>query len=144
MKVTSPDQVTWRVTRRWVPWRRRIRDTTDRLPDLPEGGVGDDPVSMVVGLLLLVVMLPFLLLMLAAAVELVLILAVMPVAILGRVALGRRWTVEVRRGWALYADERVGDWRTAGERIREIAQDIELGRLPRRDLEQREDAAERA
>lgn len=134
MKVASPDGVTWRVTRRWVPWRRRIRDTTDRLPDLPEGGIGDDPVSMVLALFLGVVLLPFALLMLVAGVELLLILVVMPFAILGRVLFGRRWTVEVRREWEPHGEERVGDWRRAGQRIREIATGIERGQVPQRNL----------
>ena len=134
MKVASPDGVTWRVTRRWVPWRRRIRDTTDRLPDLPEGGIGDDPVSMVLALFLGVVLLPFALLMLVAGVELLLILVVMPFAILGRVLFGRRWTVEVRREWELHVEERVGDWASAGQRIHEIARGIERGQAPQRNL----------
>lgn len=140
MKVTSPDGETWRVTRRWVPWRRRIRDTTDRLPNLPEGGIGDDPISMILGLLLLVVLLPFLLLMLVAGVEMLIILAVMPFAIVGRVMLGRRWTVEVRRGWALHSEEQVHSWQQTGTRIRELALDIERGHAPTRTLERVTDA----
>ena len=130
MKVTSPDDVTWRVTRRWMPWRRRIRDTTDRLPTLPDGGIGDDPVSMIIGLLLLIVLLPFLLLMLVAGLELLLILAAMPFAVAGRVVFGRRWTVEVRRAWEPHSEEQVGSWRHTGLRIREIAQQIERGQVP--------------
>ena len=132
MKVRSPDGEAWRVTRRWVPWRRRIRDTTDRLPHLPEGGIGDDPVSTVVALLLLIVLLPFFFLMLVAGVEMLLILAVMPFAIGGRMVFGQRWVVEVRRGWALHSEARVGSWQQSGLRIHEIAQDIERGETPPR------------
>ncbi|WP_156411680.1 hypothetical protein [Nocardioides sp. Soil805] len=132
--MASPDEVTWRVTRRWVPWRRRIRDTTDRLPHLPDGGIGDDPISMIIGLLLLIAMLPFLLLMLVAGLEMVLILLVMPFAVLGRVVVGRRWTVEVRCGWEPHSEEQVGSWHHAGLRIHEVAREIQRGQVPQRTL----------
>jgi hypothetical protein len=134
MKVQSPDGTTWRISRRWVPWRRRVKDATDRLPDLPEGGIGDDPISLIVGLLLLIVLLPFFVLMLIAGVELVLILLVMPFAIAGRVVFGRRWTVEVRRGWQPYREEQVGDWQSTGLRIHELGADLERGQVLQRTL----------
>ena len=134
MKVTSPDGTTWRVSRRWVPWRRRVRDTTDRLPNLPEGGIGDDPISLIIGLLLLIVLLPFFLLMLVAGIELLLILVVMPFAIVGRVLFGRHWTVEVRQSWRAYSEEQVGSWRSAGVRISEIAESLQRGDVPEQNI----------
>lgn len=130
MKVQSPDGMTWRVSRRWVPWRRRVRNTTDGLPDVPEGGFGDDPISLVLGLLLLVLLLPFLLLVLVAGLELLLILLVLPFALLGRIVLGGEWTIELRRGWTPYWEERVEDWQRTGLRIREVAYAVRLGHAP--------------
>jgi hypothetical protein len=44
VKVRSPDRTVWRVRRRWVPWRRRLRGALDSAPDLGVGPLGDDPV----------------------------------------------------------------------------------------------------
>lgn len=122
------------MSRRWVPWRRRVRNTTERLPDVPEGGFGDDPISLVVGLVLLVLLLPFLLLMLVAGLEMLLILLLLPFAILGRVAFGRDWSIELRRGSRPYWEERVGDWQRTGLRIREVADDVQSGHVPPQSL----------
>lgn len=127
MKVQAPDLTVWRVSRRWLPWRRRVKDTTDRLPDVPEGGIGDDPISMVLGLILLILLLPFLLLMLLAGIELLLLLLLLPFVIAGRILLGRSWTVEVRRGWRPYWEEPAGDWQQSGLRVHEVAEQLRLG-----------------
>ncbi|MET1059143.1 MAG: hypothetical protein ABWX84_06080 [Nocardioides sp.] len=134
MKVRDPDGETWRVSRRWVPWRRRLKGAMDGIPDLGMGSLGDDPISMVIGLVLLVVLLPFLLLFLVAGVELLALLAVLPLAILGRVLLGRHWTVEVRHRWTPWWETRSGDWGASGLQIHDIARAIERGERPPRTL----------
>jgi hypothetical protein len=123
------DGTTWRVTRRWVPWRRRLR-TIDG-PDVGDGiTLGDDPVSAVVGVVLLVLLLPFLVVALFVLLELLLLLLLVPLAAVVRVLLGRHWFVEVRRGWVPYYEEEAGDWQQSGERIHQLAQAIERGDLP--------------
>lgn len=133
VKVTSPDGQTWRVTRRWVPWRRRLKGSLEWLPDLPSG-LGDDPISLVVGLVLLVLLLPVLLLVLVAGLELLLLLLVLPFAILGRALLGRHWTVEVRRGFRPWWEVEAGDWQAAGVRIRDLTAAIHRGDVPEQTL----------
>lgn len=134
MKVRDPQGQAWRVSRRWVPWRRRLKGAMDGVPDLGAGSLGDDPISMVIGLLLLIVLLPFLLLLLVAWMELLVLLAVLPLAILGRVLLGRHWTVEVRRGWRPWWETTSGDWSASRQRIHDIAVAIERGQTPPRTL----------
>lgn len=129
MKVTDPSGQSWRVSRRWVPWRRRLKGALDGAPDLPTG-LGDDPISAIVGIVLLIILIPFLLLAAVAGVELLLLLLVLPFALVGRVAFGRHWTVEVRKGWTPYWEVRAGDWQASTVRIHEVSSAIREGRLP--------------
>lgn len=95
-------------------------------PNLP---LGDDPVSAVVGLLLLVIVLPFVLLF---GIELLALLLVLPFAVLGRVLFGRQWHIEARRGFTPQWEAPAGTWSASGERIREVAAAIERGEFARR------------
>lgn len=79
-----------RVRVRLLPWRPRWRTgRPDRWDiDLPDVGLGDDPISAVIGLLLLVVVLPFLVVVLLGVVvlgvELSLLLLLLPLAWTGQ------------------------------------------------------------
>ena len=132
MKVEDPSGQTWRVTRRWVPWRRRMKDVDLGsgwgVPDL--NGLGDDPISAVIAIVLLVLALPFILLGLVVAAEFLLLLLLLPVAVLARVLLGQKWTVEARRGFTIVWDAPAGDWQASGLRIHEVAEAIRRGELP--------------
>ncbi|MBM7519032.1 hypothetical protein [Nocardioides nitrophenolicus] len=131
MKVRDPEGQTWRVTRRWVPWRRRLRSAgTGPLDGL--NGLGDDPISAIIAIVLLILALPFVILALFVAFEFLLLLLLLPFAALARVAFGAHWTIEARRGFTIWWDARAGDWRTSGERIRAVAGEIAEGRLPPR------------
>lgn len=133
MKVLDPGGQTWRVTRRWMPWRRRA--SVGSWGDVPSGaGLGDDPVSMIVGIVLLVLIIPFVVLALLVALEMLLLLLVLPFAILGRVLLGRHWRVEARRGWEPVWEAEAGDWAESGRRIEAVAATIRRGELPPRTL----------
>lgn len=127
MKVTDPAGQTWRVTRRWIPWRRRLEGSLDAVPDLGVGGLGDDPVSAIIGVIALVILLPFLVLVLIAGVELLLVLLLLPFAVLARAVFGRRWYVEVRRGFKPVHEVEAGDWRESGLKIYELAGALERG-----------------
>ena len=97
----------------------------------------DDPVTAVVVIVLAIVLLPVLLILAAALVaglEFLLLLVVLPLAVLGRVLFGRRWRVEVRRGWRPYCEELAGDWQRSGVRIHELADDLRRGQLPQQTL----------
>jgi hypothetical protein len=133
VKVRDPQGQAWRVTRRWVPWRRRLKGSLDSLPDLPVG-LGDDPISAIIGIALLILLLPFLLLILVAGLELLVLLLLFPFALLGRVLLGRHWTIEARRGFRPHWEESVGDWQASGVRIHEVADAIRRGELPERTI----------
>lgn len=127
MKVRDPSGQTWRVTRRWVPWRRRLKGAWEHMPTLP---AGDDPISVALTILLLIICLPLLLLILVAGLELLLLLLVLPFAILARVLLGRHWTIEARRGWQPRWEEPAGSWHASGQAIRDVAAAIQQGHLP--------------
>ena len=128
MKVKDPTGQTWRVSRRWVPWRRRLKDVLDVVPDTPV--LGDDPISLVIGGIILILMLPFLLLLVVAGLEFLLLLLVLPFAILGRVLFGQHWTIEARRGWHPTWEESAGDWAQSRQAIRDVATAIERGHWP--------------
>lgn len=128
MKVKDPTGQTWRVSRRWVPWRRRLKDVLDVVPDTPV--LGDDPISLVIGGIILILMLPFLLLLVVAGLEFLLLLLVLPFAILGRVLFGRHWTIEARRGWRATWEEPAGDWAQSRQAIRDVATALERGHWP--------------
>ena len=130
VKVRDPQEQTWRVTRRWVPWRRRLKGSLDSAPDLGVGSLGDDPISAVIAVVALVVLIPFLLLAVVAGLELLLVLLVLPFAVLGRVLFGRHWTVEVRRGWRPWWETLAGDWQASGTRIHDLTAAIARGDVP--------------
>ena len=116
------------MSRRWVPWRRRLKDVLDVVPDTPV--LGDDPISLVIGGIILILMLPFLLLLVVAGLEFLLLLLVLPFAILGRVLFGRHWTIEARRGWRATWEEPAGDWAQSRQAIRDVATALERGHWP--------------
>ena len=82
----------------------------------------------IVSLLLFLVMVAFLAFF---SVWLLLILLAAPLAGLVRVALGRAWWVEVRRGWATpHLYEKSGDWAASGARVQELAEALRRGDVP--------------
>lgn len=92
--------------------------------------LGSDLVVAIVLFVVLLVVLPLVFVALISGVELLLLLLLLPIALLGRIAFGRQWTVEVRRGRRLHHEELAGDWRHSGLRIRTIAGEIVRGELP--------------
>jgi len=128
VKVKDPQGRTWRVSRRWVPWRRRLKGWVENAPDMP--ALGDDPISLVIGLVLLVLLLPLVVVALVAALELLLLLLVLPFAVLLRVVLGRHWTVETRWDFHLWWEGPGGTWRESRAAIAEVAEAIQRGEVP--------------
>lgn len=129
MKVVDPSGQTWRVSRRWVPWRRRLDAKMPELPSFAQQ-LGDDPISAIVGVVLLILLLPVLVLAVLVGLELLLLLLVLPFALLGRILFGRHWTIEVRRGWTPFYEERSGDWQASGLLIHRFADQLRRGEAP--------------
>ena len=129
VKVTEPGGTTVRIGRRWLPWRRRLRhlDSLD-VPDVP---LADDPISAVIAVILLIIALPFILVFAIALGELLILLALLPVALLVRVAFGRPWTVDVTRQGELVLSRQAPDWPSSTELIHDLAAKAERGDLPR-------------
>ncbi|UUW92344.1 hypothetical protein ABFU82_00250 [Nocardioides sp. WV_118_6] len=125
MKVRDPQGRTWRVTRRWVPWRLRRRKVD---PDLLVGG--DDPISCLVVFVVGLVVLPLLLIVVVFALEALLLALLLPVVALARVWFGRSWWVEARIGFRPHWEEEAGDWAASRLRIHALARSIENGDAP--------------
>lgn len=130
MKVEDPQGRTWRVSRRWMPWRRKSR--IGDWGDLPVSGssLGDDPISMVIGILLLILLVPVVILAAVVALEMLVLLLLLPFAVLGRMLLGRHWRVEVRERWTFAWETEAGDWAQSGRAIEHIAQGLRQGMPP--------------
>jgi hypothetical protein len=130
MKVMDPHGRTVRVGRRWLPWRRRVRD----LESYDAGGIGvgggDDPLSLALALVGLVLLVPFVLALLLLVGELFLLLLLLPVVVLVRVLLRRPWTIEATCKGHLLWQERVKGWTESEMRILEIAAVYERGEGP--------------
>lgn len=132
MRVRAPNHDVYRVGRRWLPWRRHRHDPEWSL-DAVDLDIGDDLGGLVLGIVLSVLvalLAPIVLVFLLTGAELVLLVAVLPFAVAGRVLLGRHWTVEVRRRRALVHEETAGSWTQSGKHIAGIAAEIRRGRIP--------------
>ncbi|MDN4173674.1 hypothetical protein QWY28_12005 [Nocardioides sp. SOB77] len=135
MKVKDPSGQTWRITRRWVPWRRRFRDGLDAVPSGSFSLAGDDPVSLVLSLLAVLLLLPFLLVVAVAWLELLVLLLVLPFAVAWRVARGRHWHVEARRGFTPWWEVDAGSWSASRDRIAAVADAVRRGDTPERTID---------
>jgi hypothetical protein len=118
MKVTDRQGRKVKVGRRWLPWRRRLRDID--APALDFGG-GDDPISAVLAIVGLILAIPFLLALVLLLSELFLLVLLLPLVLLVRILLRRPWTVEATHGGKVLLSERVRGWEESGARVREIA-----------------------
>lgn len=85
---------------------------------------------MVVFAVSLVIATPGLILLVLAGLELLALVLFLPIIALARVAFGRHWHVEVRRGFTSWHEEPAGRWPATRERIAELAGSIEQGHLP--------------
>ena len=124
MKVMDRQGRTVRVRRRWLPWRRRVRDVD--APALDLGG-GDDPIGMILTVVGLVLAIPFALALVLLVGELVLLVLLLPLAVLVRVLFKRPWTVEATSGRRVLWSEQVQGWTESGVRVLEIAAVYERG-----------------
>jgi len=127
VKVKDPDGQTWWVRRRWLPWRRKVRD----VPDVPVDGLlsgGDDPVSATLAIIGLVLLLPVIIMFAVMLAEFLLLLLLLPLWIGVRVLLGGSWPIEVLRGRTVVGTESVKGWTPSAVRMHDLAEAIRLGR----------------
>lgn len=99
-------------------------------PSISDSNLGDDPISAIIGVVLLILFIPVLVLGILVALEVLLLLLLLPFAIVGRMIFGRRWRVEVREGWTFAWETEVGDWSASGRAIDQIAQGLRQGSPP--------------
>ncbi|UPK76944.1 hypothetical protein MU582_09975 [Nocardioidaceae bacterium SCSIO 66511] len=118
MRLTDSTGTRWRVKRRWVPWRRRVRDFGYDIPYV--SGMGDDPISMVLGVIAFIIAIPLLVLAFVAMLELLVLLLLVPIAMLIRALFGGAWPIEVFCDGKLQGTEYVKGWRASRERMRAI------------------------
>lgn len=131
MRVVDPQGRTWRVSRRWMPWRRKTSmGGWGSGSSITNSDLGDDPISAIIGVVLLILFIPVLVLGLVVALEMLLLLLLLPFAILGRMVFGRHWRVEVREDWTFAWEAEVGDWSDSGRAIEQIAQGLRQGMPP--------------
>lgn len=130
MEVADPAGETWRVKRRWLPWRRRVRDA----PDLPiDGGSlldGDDIFSAILLVVFVAIAIPLIVVFAVMLAELFLLLLLLPIWIVFRLVRGAPWTIEVFSGRELVNTESIRGWRGSQARMLEIADGIQIGRPP--------------
>lgn len=130
-KVTTPGGETWKVGRRWLPFRPRRfgLDLTDVGPGFDIGDLG--PISAVLGAIALILVLVFVVIpLLALAVQLVALLLALIVGVLLRVVFRRPWTVVARRVGGPRTDDRawrVSGWRDSGEVVTAAAERLRRG-----------------
>jgi hypothetical protein len=134
VRVRDPEGRQWRVRRRWLTIRRPKWHGKDR-PDLDALDVidlGDDPISLVIGVVLLLggglLIALFLLPLLLFLGELLLVVLLALLGILGRLLLRRPWTIEARCGQAVVRTE-VPGWQAGSREIARLARDVRMGRL---------------
>lgn len=134
MQVTDPAGETWRVKRRWLPWRLRRRNPED-VTDFPDvSDVGDD---LLIGLaifviaILVAVFFPIVIVLAVFAAEFFLLLLLLPVFVILRAGFVARWPIEVWRGERLQYVEAVRGWGESHRRMLAMVDGIRLGDPPR-------------
>lgn len=131
MKVVDPSGESWRVKRRWLPWRWRKRNPDD-FPDVTPSLDVDD---LLIGLAILVVMLvlaifvPIVFVLAIAVAELFLLFLLLPLFVVLRAGRVARWPIEAWHGDQLVHAEAVRGWSNSKARMYELDDDIRLGRL---------------
>ena len=116
------------VGRRWRPWDRRTTVARPASVDGIDSLDVDDDSGIAVALTLItlgVILLPVIVTGVAFVAELIVIAIVVPLLVLGRIALRRPWTVEITHRVSLLRrdlihSEQVMGWRASGRRVREL------------------------
>ena len=126
VKVQTPAAETYRIHRRWLPWRRRTRaEALDWLPDFPGGDLDfDDDLGLVIVALLL---LPFLVILAFVLGEVLLLLLLFPFFVLARAVFGTPWIIQVTLKRKVVHVEAVEGWAESSKRIHRLATALRQG-----------------
>jgi hypothetical protein len=129
MKVQTPTGETFRIHRRWLPWRRRADKAMDWLPSDANvfDSVGDDPVSLVIGAIFLI---PGVVILAFFIGEFLLLLLLLPFFVLARSVFGTPWIIEVTHQREVVHAERAQGWGASHDQIERLAAAISAGELP--------------
>ncbi|MEV0669942.1 hypothetical protein [Mycobacterium sp. NPDC050441] len=130
--VLDPEGIKWTVRRRWLPWRPRREMPDDWSLGDASFGDGDDIISIVLNIALVVLLIPVLVLALLVAAEFLLLLLLLPLWVLARSLFGTPWIVVVRRDRKIVAEEAVRGWAATTARIDHIKSVIGSGAALRR------------
>ncbi|GAA1157679.1 hypothetical protein [Ornithinicoccus hortensis] len=122
------------MSRRWVPWRRRLKGAWELMPNLPGG---DDPISMTLTVIILILCLPIFVLVIVWGLEFLVLLLLLPFVVLARSVFGHQWVIEARKGWTPVWEEPAGNWAESAQAIRDVAAAIEQGNTPPANLAER-------
>lgn len=133
MIVEDPSGETWRIKRRWLPWRLRKRKPEQLIDGVPDvGGVDDIVAALVVFivLVLVVVFVPIVAVLTLLVAELLILLLLLPLFVVLRATFVARWPIEVWQGERLVHAEAVRGWSDSHRRMIELADGIRLGVRP--------------
>lgn len=133
-RVYGADNREWRVARRWLPWKPRVRGPFRDAVHASDGfdvgfGLADGPSGIVVAIgatIAFVLFVVFLLPLLLTALEIVVVLALLPVFVVARLVLRKPWII-VARTKGPPPEERTASasgWRGSTEVMEELIQDI--------------------
>jgi hypothetical protein len=126
MKIQTPAGETLRIHRRWLPWRRRGDKAMDWMPpglDL----LGDDPISLVIGAIVLI---PVLVILAFFIGEILLLLLLLPFFVLARSVFGTPWIIEVTHRHEVVHAEQAQGWSASHDQIERLAAAISAGEPP--------------
>lgn len=128
MKVNDPTGHEWRISRRWIPWRRR--SVSDAVEPEPEGA----PFVVILLAVAVLYFIPVVLLAVVVAAPLLVLLLAVPAALLLRVPFDKDWLVELRRGPEPWTEVTAGGWDGTARRIDQLADAVRRGDIPPRTL----------
>ena len=126
VKVLDAAGRTVTVRRRWAPWPRRVRGSTVRRVTPGDSpleliDVDDDPISLVLTAVGVILLVPAAVVVLIGALEGLVLLLLVPIYVAIRVALPVPWTIEVARERRLIGTERVRGWRASRTHMLRLA-----------------------
>ncbi len=132
MKVEDPAGETWRIKRRWLPWRLRRREPDDFL-DVPSGLDADDLIigmAIFVAMVVMVFVLPLAVVLMVFVAEVFLLVLLLPLFVILRAGFVARWPIEAWKGDNLMWFGAVRGWGASRRRMLDVADGIRLGSPP--------------
>lgn len=124
MQVIDPAGETWRVKRRWLPWRPRLREGSFDLGTNLVGVADEGPILV---FLLALVLIPVAVVLAVFLAEIAILLLLIPLFTLVRAMWVRGWPIEVWHGKQLEGVEEIRGWADSRARLLEVAESIRLG-----------------